>query len=171
MSVRVLTQVWEHSQHAGTDLLMLLALADFSDDNGDSYPAVPTLAAKCRMTPRNANLILAALRESGELEVRQNEGPRGTNRYRITLAAIRQPLKPASSPNDPQPLKPASPLKNSSPLKPASSTPEAGFPKPLKPIADEPSVNRHPGAALHPLASCGRCLLLARVRRTGAGQS
>jgi hypothetical protein len=108
-------------------LLMLLAIADFADDHGNAYPSVPTLATKCRMTPRNANHILSALRACGELEVRQNEGPKGCNRYRIRLGG--------------EPLKPASPLKRASPLKPASSTPEAGFPKPLKPASDKPSLN------------------------------
>lgn len=74
------------------------------------------------MTPRNANLVLAVLRESGELVVRQNKGPRGTNLYKITL-------------------KNSSPLKESSPLKNPSSTPEEFFPKPLKNPSDEPSVN------------------------------
>lgn len=119
-----MARVWETSEQSGTALLMLLAIADFSDDDGRSYPAVPTLAKKCRMSPRNANLILSALKKSGELVIKQNEGPKGTNLYLV-------------------PLKPASPLKGSSPLKPTSSTPEAGFPKPLKPTSDEPSVNRH----------------------------
>ncbi|MBV8500762.1 MAG: hypothetical protein JO006_03495 [Paucibacter sp.] len=65
---------------------MLLAIADFADDDGVAYPAVGTLAEKCRMQLRNAQVLLAALRQSGELEVRENEGPRGTNLYRITLA-------------------------------------------------------------------------------------
>jgi hypothetical protein len=84
------------------------------------------------MSARNANFILKALGQSGELVVRKNEGPRGTNRYCVVTG-----VKPTSS----QPLKPASPLKGASPLKPASLTPEAGFPKPLKPASDKPSLN------------------------------
>ena len=132
MSVRCITQVLDSSQHAGTALLMLVVLADYSDDEGNSYPAVASLARKCRMTPRNANYILSELQASGELRVLKNEGPHGTNRYRIVLNALGQP----------QPLKRASPLKGASPLKPTSATPEAGFPKPLKPTSDEPSLNR-----------------------------
>lgn len=124
MSVRTMARVWDQSVHSGTELLMLLAIADFADDEGNAYPAVPTLATKCRMSPRNANFILSALRETGELEVRPNEGPRGTNRYKVVTG-----------------LKPASPLKSASPLKPTSPTPEAGFLKPLKPTSDEPSLN------------------------------
>jgi hypothetical protein len=122
-----MARVWAESAQSGSHLLMMLAIADFADDDGNAYPAVATLARKCRMSPRNANLVLTALRASGELEVRANEGPKGTNRYRVRYPA--------------EPLKPASPLKSASPLKPASATPEAGFPKPLKPASDEPSMN------------------------------
>lgn len=85
MSVRTMARVWEFSKHAGNDLLMLLAIADFSDDDGRAYPSVPALARKVRMSPRNANKILAALRESGELEIKYGAGPRGTNRYRVNI--------------------------------------------------------------------------------------
>lgn len=78
-----MARVWEHSRQSGTHLLMMLAIADFADDDGRAYPAVGTLADKCRMTPRNANLILAELRRSGELRVKPNEGPKGTNLYLI----------------------------------------------------------------------------------------
>lgn len=79
-----MARVWADSKHSGSHLLMLLAIADFADDDGNAYPAVNTLAEKCRMKPRNAQVILSTLRQSGELEVRENEGPRGTNLYRIS---------------------------------------------------------------------------------------
>jgi len=123
MSVRMLSAVWEKSRHSGNDLLMLLALADFADDDGRSYPSVATLARKCRMTSRNVNLILAELRKSGELQVHQNQGPKGTNLYRLSL-------------------KNSSPLKDPSPLKNPSATPEGFFPTPLKKPSAEPSMNR-----------------------------
>lgn len=132
MSVRCITQVLDLSQHAGTELLMLVVLADYSDDDGNSYPGVASLARKCRMSPRNANYILNALQASGELRVLKNEGPKGTNRYRLMLRAL----------GESQPLKAAAPLKRTSPLKAAAPTPEAGFSKPLKPTSDEPSLNR-----------------------------
>lgn len=131
MSVRCISKVLEDSVHAGSELLMMVVLADYSDDEGNSYPAVTSLARKCRMSSRNANYILKALQASGELRVLQNEGPKGTNRYRIILSALGQ-----------NPLKPIAPLKSASPLKPTSVPPEAGFPKPLKPTSDEPSLNR-----------------------------
>ena len=88
MSVLSMARVWESSQHAGSELLMLLAIADFSDDDGNAYPAVATLAAKCRMKPRNCQYILRALEESGELSIRTNKGPAGSNLYRINFGAL-----------------------------------------------------------------------------------
>lgn len=120
-----MARVWAESKHSGTDLLMMLAIADFADDDGNAYPSVGTLAKKCRTTPRHVNRILAALRASGELEIRLNEGPKGTNRYRITPQGMTQP----------------SPLTGASPLTPASSTPDVHVPKPLTPMSDEPSLN------------------------------
>ena len=122
-----MARVWELSANKGNDLLMLLAIADFADDEGNAYPAVPTLAAKCRMKPRNANLILAALRASGELEVRQNEGPHGTNRYRVVL--------PGS------PLQVSTGLQKSTGMQKPTRTPVETHPKPLQVSTDEPSVN------------------------------
>lgn len=127
MSVRTSATVWERSQQSGTELLMLLAIADFADDNGNAYPSVTTLATKCRTTPRHANRILAALRSSGELEIRMNKGPRGTNRYRITLSGMTR----------------TSPLTNTSSLTPTPPTPDIYVPKPLTPASDEPSLNHH----------------------------
>lgn len=85
MSVRIWATVWTSSRHSGSELLMLLALADFADDEGLAYPSIATLARKCRMSTRNVNLILAQLRKGGELEVRQNAGPNGANVYRIRM--------------------------------------------------------------------------------------
>jgi hypothetical protein len=129
---------------------MLLAIADFADDAGRAYPSVSTLATKCRMSTRNAQLILAALKDSGELDVRPNEGPKGCNLYRLRLDG--QPLKPAS------PLKSFSPLKHASPpeapftLKPASRGGEAGFAEGVKPTSPEPSLNRQEPSVRSPRA-------------------
>ena len=125
MSVRCISQVLDKSIHGGTELLMLLVLADYSDDDGNSYPAVASLARKCRMKTRNANYILKALQESGELRVLKNEGPRGTNRYRIMQASLG--IKP---------------LQRTAPLQHSAPNPAMECAKPLHCIADEPSLNR-----------------------------
>ncbi|QHE86317.1 helix-turn-helix domain-containing protein [Hydrogenophaga sp. BPS33] len=127
MSVRTMARVWEFSQHGGTHLLMLLAIADFADDQGHAYPSVTTLAEKCRMQQRNAQAILSTLRNSGELEVRPNEGPRGTNLYRIVLVSGG--------------VQGSAPLQRTAPLQPTAPTPAVLCMEGMQPTAPEPSLN------------------------------
>ena len=47
-----MSQVWKHSKHAGGSLLVLLALADFANDEGICYPSQKTLAKKSRLSGR-----------------------------------------------------------------------------------------------------------------------
>ncbi len=141
MSIAVMTEVWRRSQHSGSHLLMMLALADFSDDSGCSYPAVSTLAAKCRMQPRNANIVLATLRESGELEVRMNAGPKGVNRYRILLKALGG-VQSNAGVQEPAGLQIDAGGAEDCTLQANAATPASACSKPLQPVADEPSLNR-----------------------------
>jgi hypothetical protein len=86
MSIRVMSHVWQHSRHKGSDLLLLLAIADFADDAGIAYPSVPTLAVKTRLKVRNVQYRLRALEQSQELSIHLNAGPNGVHLYRIHLA-------------------------------------------------------------------------------------
>ncbi len=138
MSIKFSRLVLDRSRSKGTDLLVLLVLADYANESGISWPSVATLARTCRMTPRNLNLRLASLRELGEVEVEQNAGQAGSNLYRIAIPTPEAGYIP--------------------PLKPTSSPPEAGFPIPLKPASDKPPVNHqmnHQGeSASKPASSC-----------------
>ena len=87
MSIEVTNAVWKQSRQkkSGT-LLVLLALADYTNSEGIAWPAVSTLARKVRMSKRNTQRCLRALEEAGELEVRRNQARRGSNIYRILLS-------------------------------------------------------------------------------------
>lgn len=132
MSVRAISQVLDKSAHGGTELLMLIILADYSDDEGNSYPSVSSLARKCRLKPRRANYILKALTDSGELRILKNEGPKGTNRYRLIFSAMGQV----------QPLHSSAPLHSAAPLHSSAGGGALQCAKPLHSSADEPSLNR-----------------------------
>ncbi len=148
MSVRTTARVWANSRHSGTELLMLLAIADFADDDGQAYPSVAGLAEKCRMKARNANYILTALQASGELAVRYNAGPRGKNLYHIVFAAMSRPALSG------EPLQGGAPLQISAGLQCSAQTPAMQCAKPLQPIAAEPSLNRQePSTAADPARS------------------
>jgi hypothetical protein len=84
VSIKVSTYVWEYSEHKGTALLLMLAIADHAhDDGGGAYPSIATLARKARTSPRNVKLLLPKLEASGELEVSRGKGPHGTNLYQV----------------------------------------------------------------------------------------
>ena len=91
MSIKVMTAVWECSNQKGSALLLLLAIADFADDDGYAYPSVQTLAKKARASERNTHYLLKHLQASGELEIRRNEGPRGCNLCRVQSSVGVQP--------------------------------------------------------------------------------
>jgi Helix-turn-helix domain len=71
-----MNRVWEHAEYKESTLLILLALADFADDNGICWPEVPTLAAKARVSDRRAIDIIQALEKDGAI-VYQRGGGRG----------------------------------------------------------------------------------------------
>lgn len=105
MSIGVMSRVWAESQHAGTELLVMLALSDFSDDDGICYPSIAKLATKCRTTPRHANRLIAALVASGELEVLVGRGPMvqggRLNLFRVRFKALKAGAKEVTNPSPP----------------------------------------------------------------------
>jgi hypothetical protein len=85
MSIRVMSMVWSKAPVQGGELLILLALADNADDNGNAYPGVPYIASKARMTDRNVQLCIRKLADGGYLKISPNAGPSGANKYKIDL--------------------------------------------------------------------------------------
>jgi hypothetical protein len=77
--------VWEHSPVQAGSLLVLLAIADYADDRGESYPSIESLARKARMSERNVHYVLDKLVKDEHLALRVGAGPRGTNLYRVVM--------------------------------------------------------------------------------------
>lgn len=89
---------------------MELGIADFSDDAGYCYPSVATLAAKCRVSARQAIRLINQLVDSGELEVRKGCGP-AVRTGRLNLFRIRlENLKGREGMTDMSPLADVSPV-------------------------------------------------------------
>ncbi|RCW45132.1 helix-turn-helix protein [Halopolyspora algeriensis] len=85
MSIKVMNWVWEHSPAKGTELLMLLAIADNATDDGtNAYPSVRTLARKTRMGERSVQRIVRKLTEEGHLSVTERGG-RNPNCYAVLM--------------------------------------------------------------------------------------
>jgi hypothetical protein len=73
--------------------LMLLAIADFADEEGTAWGTVRTLAEKSRLTERHVPRILADLEASGELQILRGAGrlvkpTRGRAAYKSDLYVV-----------------------------------------------------------------------------------
>lgn len=93
MSIKVMTAVWANANCKGSELLVLLAMADFSDDEGGSiYPSMPTLARKARLSEPQARRVVQNLARLGFIEILEAGGWDGkrnrSNSYRIILESI-----------------------------------------------------------------------------------
>ena len=88
MAVRILSLVWDGYPGGGTELLALLALADWSDDAGKCYPSISAIARKTRLSRSQAQRIVHQLIDDGFLVVTANAlggAPTQTRHYRIVL--------------------------------------------------------------------------------------
>ncbi len=85
MSVHVISWVLRHSPATLGDRLVLIVLADHaSNDGGDAYPSVKTIADEAKLSERQAHRCLRDLEQSGQIE-RQGTGPRGVVIYRVKM--------------------------------------------------------------------------------------
>ncbi len=127
MSVRCSSYVWDHSETKGSDRLVLLAIADACNDDGQWSPGVTRLADKTKLSERQTQRCLSNLREQGEIEILYNKGIKTssgyTNHYIMTgYLNHHKGVTPTSplpekgvTPTSPLPEKgvtPTSPLKN-----------------------------------------------------------
>lgn len=131
MSIYVLTRVWRESQHKGGTLLVLLAIADYADDDGIAFPSVVTLAKKARMSQRNVQYALRVLTKSGELQVTAPENGRKSRTFRVqTLRAV-QPRAPWGATGGKRGVQKGAitPVKEPS-IEPADSFQESGYDDP-----------------------------------------
>ena len=93
MSIHCTSRVWEHSSQKGSPFILLLAIANYADENGFAFPGLATLATRIRMSRRQTMRLVARLEGAGELLVLRREG-RG-NLYIVRTAAGREALSAA----------------------------------------------------------------------------
>lgn len=100
-----MTWVWEHAEAAGTDLLLLLAIADSADDQGrNAWPSIADLSRKTRLDERTVQRRLKRLHDQGRIAIELGGGRR-RNRYAILMNP--PPTPPGTAP--PPQNRPATP--------------------------------------------------------------
>ena len=86
MSIRIMSQVWNMEIDDSTAKLTLMALADFSDDEGYCYPSYEVLAKKISKSKRTAIRAVEKLTELGFLQKEKRklkDGTSSANLYKI----------------------------------------------------------------------------------------
>ena len=74
MSIKVMQWAWEQAIFNGTRKLVLLALADRANDDGECWPGITSLADKCSIPRRTLIRALTDLEEQGFLSVQHRAG-------------------------------------------------------------------------------------------------
>jgi hypothetical protein len=95
VSIQVMNLVWKNADCKGNALLALLALADWSDDDGVSFPSMERLAKKSRQSERNTQTVVRELVKAGMVEI--TERPGTSSLFTLNLEKLRgannSPLK------------------------------------------------------------------------------
>ena len=80
--------VWDRSEASSTHLLVMLAIADFADDDGFAWPSHERIGLKIRQTERNAKRIVKQLLDTDELTLDERGTFGRSNQYRINVEAL-----------------------------------------------------------------------------------
>ena len=85
MSISIMNKVWQHSQLKGSALLLLLAIADNTNEHGEAWPGMDYLAAKTRLSVRQVQRLVKELNETQELAVAWRGNGRGSSNFYFIL--------------------------------------------------------------------------------------
>ena len=79
-----MSKVWEHAPSVkGDRLIVLLALADWANDDGLCWPKMETIASKARTSKDGTSKIVKWLEENGFLTVKRGLGRSNQSHYKV----------------------------------------------------------------------------------------
>jgi len=86
-----MSEVWGKYPGGGSDLLALLAMADYSDDSGYCFPSIAAIARKTRLSRSQTQRVVHKLIDEGVVTVTANMtggAPGVTRRYKIIVSRL-----------------------------------------------------------------------------------
>ena len=86
-----MTLVWDSYPNGGTELLAMLALADWSDDEGRCFPSIKSIAKKIRLKERQVQRTVNQLINEGFVTILSNKfggAPGSSRRYQIVINSL-----------------------------------------------------------------------------------
>lgn len=156
MTIAIMNYVWEHSKSKGLTRLVLLAIADNANEQGDAFPGITRIAKKCNASERSVQNAISELENAGELMVFPQVGMKTisgrTNLYRVVMDGVkaelprnehgeivtaRQPkqVKKRSFPDGVQPASPLQGVQTASPHGVQLDSPDG-----VQPVSPKPSA-------------------------------
>lgn len=78
MSIDLMSKAWKTEQK-GNDLLVLLALCDFANDDGELFPSLSTISKKAKVSKSTLSYILRAYEEIGVITREQRKRENGSD--------------------------------------------------------------------------------------------
>lgn len=92
MSIKVMSLVWDNFNKGGSEKLVMLSMADWCNDKGESlHPSHDAIAKKCCISRSQAVRVVRDLVDQGFLEVIGNKfggAPGTTKQYRVVISAL-----------------------------------------------------------------------------------
>lgn len=119
-----MAMVLDHGPEKTSHRFVMVALANFCDDNGYCWPAMDTIAKKVCMSERGVRKIVRELEADGWLSVDVGGGRRGCNEYRLNPERGRQNPEPRSPRNHVPPGTRVHETRNESAQNPEPRSPE-----------------------------------------------
>jgi len=120
MAIDYLHRVISASYPTRSHKLVMIILANYSDEYGESYPGVPTISRLCQLSDRQVQKILSDLVELKIIDRELSQSKYQTNIYRIRgEAQFTPPMSPESPPRC-HPVHPPGEAHDTPPVKPSS---------------------------------------------------
>jgi len=120
MAIDYLHRVINASYQTRSHKLVMIILANYSDEYGESYPGVPTISRLCQLSDRQVQKILSDLVELKIIDRELSQSKYQTNIYRIRGEAHDTPPVNPSSPPRCHPVHPPGEAHDTPPVKPSS---------------------------------------------------
>ena len=106
MSIAYSNLVWQHSQEKSERLIVLLALADYANEDGQCYPTLEMVAKKARIGKDAASKIIKHLASKGYLSrIDGGDGRGNRSTYQLHKEALTTKQKVGPEPTFQQSLK------------------------------------------------------------------
>lgn len=95
MSIKLMSRIWDEADVSGSELLVLLALADYANDEGVCWPSLPRLAQRARLSVRQTQRVIQKLADGGQIEVLSKGDGRGhSTLYRVLVKDVKMTTFP-----------------------------------------------------------------------------